>query len=230
MAKTVLQQEREDRRRREYRRLILEAAERVIDRQGLTGTTMDDVAREAECSKATLYQYFPSKTGLQLELLGNFFDEFARGIKKIREGRGSAGEKLRAGIRFYLEYHQKKENIGRMLWLDREFRDKMAVLVTEERRKITAADLEFLDGLKVKRRESLDGAARIIRQGMAAGEFRELDVPSTVTFIEALLQGFCHLRSWQERSGLLPEAADAIYEFILKGLERPARRPKGEPR
>jgi len=230
LSKTALQQEREDRRRREYRRIILEAAERVIDRQGLTATTMDDVAREAECSKATVYQYFPSKTGLQLELLSNFFDEFAQGIKEIREGPESAREKLRSGIRFYLEYHQKKENISRMLWLDREFRDKMAVLVTEERRKITAADLEFLDGLKVKRQKSLDGAARIIRQGMAAGEFRELDLPLTVTLIEALLQGFCHLPSWQERSGSPWEAADAICEFILKGMEPRVRNPKGETR
>ena len=230
MAKKALQQEREDRRRREYRRLFLEAAERVISRKGLTATTMDDVAREAECSKATLYQYFPSKNGLMLEILANFFDEFALGIEEIRRRPGSARKKIREGIRFYLDYHQKKENIGRMLWLDREFRDKMSSLVAGARGLTSAADLEFMDALKLKRQASLDGAARIIEQGVAAGEFRELDVPSTVTVIESMLQGFCHLHSWQEQTYSLPEAADFIFEFILRGMEHPGRRSKGEQR
>lgn len=228
MAKKVLQQEREEWRRREYRRLILQAAERVIVKKGLSATTMDDVAREAEFSKATLYQYFQGKTSLLLEILANFFDEIALGIQEISQGPGSAREKMRASIRFYLEYFQKKENVARMLWMDREFRDRMTMFVSDERRLTTAADLKYLEELKLKRKAGLEGAARIIEQGVAAKEFREIDVPSAVTIIESLLDGFCHLHSWSERTISIGEAVDAIYDFVLKGLENSGSKAKGE--
>lgn len=44
-----------------HRGSILAAAERLFAEKGTEGTTMDDIAREAEYSKATLYVYFQSK-------------------------------------------------------------------------------------------------------------------------------------------------------------------------
>ncbi len=228
MAKKVLQQEREEWKRREYRRLILRAAERVIVHKGLSATTMDDVAREAEFSKATLYQYFAGKTGLLLEILANFFDEIAQGIQKISLGPESARDKLKESIRFYLEYNEQKENVARLLWMDREFRDKMGIFVAAERRLTSEADLKFLDDMKHRRTDILDGVARIIEEGVSSGEFREIDLTGAVTVIESLLQGFCHLRSWHERVYSVQEATDFIFEFMLRGLQSPGNTAKGE--
>lgn len=44
-----------------HRGSILAAAERLFTEKGTDKTTMDDIAREAEYSKATLYVYFQSK-------------------------------------------------------------------------------------------------------------------------------------------------------------------------
>lgn len=44
-----------------HRGAILAAAERLFAEKGTEKTTMDDIAREAEYSKATLYVYFQSK-------------------------------------------------------------------------------------------------------------------------------------------------------------------------
>ena len=44
-----------------HRGSILAAAERLFTEKGIEKTTMDDIAREAEYSKATLYVYFQSK-------------------------------------------------------------------------------------------------------------------------------------------------------------------------
>jgi len=44
-----------------HKKSIAEAAERLFEKQGLEQTTMDQVAREAEYSKATIYVYFKSK-------------------------------------------------------------------------------------------------------------------------------------------------------------------------
>jgi AcrR family transcriptional regulator len=43
---------------------LLDAATACIARVGVTKTTLDDVAREARCSRATLYRYFPGKPAL----------------------------------------------------------------------------------------------------------------------------------------------------------------------
>lgn len=44
-----------------HRQHILEASERLFSEKGFTKTTMDDIAKAAEYSKATLYVYFKSK-------------------------------------------------------------------------------------------------------------------------------------------------------------------------
>jgi AcrR family transcriptional regulator len=43
---------------------LLDATVACIARVGVTKTTLDDVAREAGCSRATLYRYFPGKPAL----------------------------------------------------------------------------------------------------------------------------------------------------------------------
>lgn len=46
------------------RELILSAAERCYGRQGLPATTIEDVAREAQVARRTVYRYFPSRQAI----------------------------------------------------------------------------------------------------------------------------------------------------------------------
>src|SRR3954451_4960537 len=48
---------------------VLDAAATCIARVGLAKTTLDDVAREARCARATVYRYFTSKLQLQIALV-----------------------------------------------------------------------------------------------------------------------------------------------------------------
>lgn len=63
---TIERKEREKLRRREE---IIDAAEVVIFSKGYENATMDDVAREAELSKGTLYLYFSSKEELYFAIV-----------------------------------------------------------------------------------------------------------------------------------------------------------------
>jgi len=223
-----LRREREERKRLEYRRLILQAAERVIVRKGYSAMTMDDVAREAEFSKPTLYHYFRSKGELSLEILANFFEETDRQVRKILTLRKSATEKLKQGIRFYLQFNQDKENISRMLIMDPSFIEKMKVFMTEEKKLTSEMDRRFIVRIKAKRREILDGVAEILKEGVSAGEFRRLDIPGAVTFIESVLQGYSHVRFWNTRPLTVTEATALIHGFILRGIDKKDRAAKGE--
>jgi AcrR family transcriptional regulator len=48
---------------------LLDSALACIARVGVTKTTLDDVARDAGCSRATLYRYFPGKPALVAALV-----------------------------------------------------------------------------------------------------------------------------------------------------------------
>lgn len=220
MKKSEIRREREERRRQEYHRLILQAAERVVAQKGTSAMTMDDVAREAAFSKATLYHYFRSKGEVILELLMNFFEEINREVLKIKTLKLGAAEKLKRAIRFYLQSNQEKENISRMLMMDRSFMEKMKILVIDEKDSVSEKDRQFINRLKDKRREILDSGADILREGMASGEFRKLDVPSVVTFLEAVLWGYCHVRFWRDKKYSVREATNFIHGFMLEGLKK----------
>ncbi len=55
---------------------ILDAAERVIRRQGMAGTTIESVAAEAKVSKGGLFYHFASKKELLVQLLERYGQQF----------------------------------------------------------------------------------------------------------------------------------------------------------
>jgi len=73
---------RKERERQQHRLEILEAAERVFERNGYLGTTVEDIAREAEFAVGTLYNFFGSKE----ELYGEVAEKTARDFMEDFEG------------------------------------------------------------------------------------------------------------------------------------------------
>jgi AcrR family transcriptional regulator len=65
----------------------IEATLACIARHGLTKTTIDDIAREAGCSRATLYRYFGSRQDLVAAAVRN---EIARVVGLARAAAASA--------------------------------------------------------------------------------------------------------------------------------------------
>jgi AcrR family transcriptional regulator len=230
MKKKERQQEREEWRRQRFRRSIIEAAERVIAHKEYGLVTMDDVSREAEISKATLYHYFQSKKELTLEILAHFFEEIDEGGRKIASLPMSASDKLKRGIRFYLQFNLDKENISRMLITDRTFVERMKILVTPEKKPASDLDRRFITKMKAKRKEILDRVSGFLKEGVASGEFREIDIPAAVIVLESVLQGYCHVRYWHERPYSVSEATEIIHNHFLRGIKKHDGLTKGASR
>jgi AcrR family transcriptional regulator len=74
---------------------ILEAARRRFLRFGPRKTTMDEVAREAGCSRTTLYAHFRNKDDLYASLLEQDAEAFIREGQTILDGAGGARRKIR---------------------------------------------------------------------------------------------------------------------------------------
>jgi AcrR family transcriptional regulator len=60
--------DRKKRERQERRNAILDAAELLVEKQGLESIRMDDIAAQADVSKGTLYLYFKNKVEIALAL------------------------------------------------------------------------------------------------------------------------------------------------------------------
>jgi AcrR family transcriptional regulator len=225
MKTSELRRERERQRREGYRETILHAAERVILRKGYSATTMDDVAREAQFSKATLYKYVPGKGVLLFEIMGHYFDEVRDRMTGILAGPGTASEKLRLSIRMILQYNEDKKNITRVLWMDNSMLKFMRAFAVSSGKsgQAPAADRKMLALLQQKKREASEVGAKLLEEGVAAGEFRRLDTRSALSFIDAVLQGYAHNSFWQGDAPAAPGVADDLTRFILEGIRSPER-------
>ena len=84
--------ERKEREKEARRSLILDATERVFQGKGIQQTTMDDIAREAELAKGTIYLYYRNKEELQVGIM-------LRAVDMMNDGFQKAVEKENLGIK-----------------------------------------------------------------------------------------------------------------------------------
>jgi AcrR family transcriptional regulator len=113
-----------ERKKHRTREQILAAATRLFSERGLAEPTMEEIAAAAEVSVATLYNYFGSKTALQLGLLQEETEElYHRGSSVVAAPGSDPAEAVAALFEAYLEV---------MFGLDRRLlRDAVRVGLTE---------------------------------------------------------------------------------------------------
>jgi AcrR family transcriptional regulator len=228
MRTSEVRRERELRRREGYRETVLHAAERVILRRGFSALTMDDVAREAQLSKATIYKYVAGKGVLIFEIMGHYIDDIRDRVAGIVDGPGTAGEKLGRVVRAILESGEDMKHVNRVLWMDKAVLKLMRVFATPPGKAGAAppADRKVMAMLRQKRQEVVDLGARIFEAGVASGEFRRMDTRAAADFLESVLQGYMHMRFWQGDAPLPPAAAEGLTRFIIDGIRNPERSGK----
>jgi AcrR family transcriptional regulator len=95
--------ERREREKTERRKSILNCARELILLQGVDRVSMDDIARKAELSKATLYLYFPGKELIFNEICEESARVFLEHFKPLQETGLSGMETIRYFWRGYVE-------------------------------------------------------------------------------------------------------------------------------
>ncbi len=108
---------RRDRRRRQSREEILDAAERVLTRDGVTALTVDSVAQEVALTKAALYYYFSSKDQLLFETVFRHLVAEAEAIRDAVARAENGAEALRALVRTPIEFYRDKLDTFRLIYM-----------------------------------------------------------------------------------------------------------------
>jgi AcrR family transcriptional regulator len=98
------------------RRQILDVACRVFATRGFHATSMDDVAAGAGVTKPVLYQHFPSKRALFVELLDDVGHQLLASLAQATTGATTGRERVEAGFAAYFRFVTGNESAFRLLF------------------------------------------------------------------------------------------------------------------
>jgi AcrR family transcriptional regulator len=221
MKKKNLRIERRQKRREENKVSILKAAESVLARKGYSFATMDNIAEEAQFSKATLYQYFKSKGNMFYEIILNSLDEMNQELVRIREKSIGSGEKLKEIVRYTFEFFEQKENISRIFLMERNFILKFFNFMAERQKQaMDNQDLKYFKNINPKRKVLRDVVTKILADGVESGEFRRMNVQDTAYVFTSLLHGFYFTKFWRKKRYDIEEDTNLIHGIFLEGIKK----------
>jgi AcrR family transcriptional regulator len=161
---------------------------------------MQDLADAMGMQKASLYYYIDSKEELLVRVCERGTSAFTSELSEIVASERSATEKLKLAMEFHL--------VALCEQLD------LFTVFLREQKYLGEAQKEKLRGEGMRHAELLEA---ILGQGIASGEFREVNI--TVTTLAIL--GMCNwLYEWYSPEGPLPprEIARMFSELVLNGL------------
>ena len=199
-----------------HRENIAQAAEHLFFEKGVDNTTMDDVAREAGYSKATLYVYFANKGELIHFLVLKSMKLLKESLAKAVTGQGTIRDKydrICEALVFYQEQYPFYFSLvlGK---IDVEFKGRTPLPVETE----TVETGEQINRI----------LASFIQEGIASGEFRPgLPVLETVFLFWSSLSGL--IRMADSKQAYIEQAMGITkQQFLTFGFEQLYRMAGGE--
>lgn len=179
--------------RSEWRhRQLLDAAARLMERDGFHGVSMQALAAEAEVSVGLIYRYFGGKDDLLLAVIVDVLDAFAAQVPPAVRAGTDPVERIAGAFRAYCEVINAHRHAAVLTY--RESKS----LGTEGRAKIKRLEIETSEPL----REAL-------RAGVAGGLLTDVDV-------ELVSQDFLLLaHGWALKRWYLGQTMD-FEEYVVK--------------
>ncbi len=179
---------------------IIEAAKRVISREGPNGFTLAEVGQEAGLAPATLVQRFGSKRGLMLAVAGRGMgvDAPESRFAAARRETSSSLEALARGL----------EDLATMAPTPEELSNHLAFL------QIDLTDPDFHELALTTALANRQGIVELLDEAIAAGELRECDTDRLSVAVDAIAGGA--LINWAiHREGTAREAIGDALETLL---------------
>lgn len=176
---------------------ITDAAELVFYEKGYNGSTIKDIASEAEVSVGTIYIYFNDKKSIYDYLLLQYSKYIRMNISKRIEGIKDRREAERLGILVFLEIVKEKKYIYNIIW--------ESLYIDKE--KFVDYYMSFAEHYKLE-----------IEKAMERGDMKEYD-PEIVAWTMMGVSNFIGLRYVMfDNTENLEEIADEVIRILDEGL------------
>lgn len=180
---------------------LIDAAIDVFAERGFAAARLDDIAQRAGVTKGTVYLYFSSKEELfEAAVRQTLMSSIAHGQSVLRDFQGSTTELLESVLRG---------------WWHGVVRTKaapLAKLIFAEATNFPELACFYHENVIEPGRRLL---ARILERGIASGEFRDVPVNHTVSFVIA---PFLYLQFYEHSIAVVVPAASVETESFLEAL------------
>lgn len=194
---------------------ILDATARLLARYGYSKTTIDDVAREADIGKGTVYLHFASKEAIVLSLVDRAVREVLDELRTIAADDASASDRMRRMLATRV--------LGRVL--------RFSSYATSLHDLLAALRPALLVQRKQHLRDEAAVFRAVIEDGIRLREFRTEDPDGTanafLTATNSLLPYYLSSRELGS-SGALERRIAAVAALLLAGLTSGAITTQGK--
>jgi AcrR family transcriptional regulator len=183
------------------RQSIQQAVIRLMCREGLKSVTMDNVAQEAGIAKGTVYLHYRDKQELLDAVKESSLAPMVEKVDEVLHGGGTPERRLQAFSLRYLSYFDERRDLFRILMYERE---------------VTRVQGSRYQGDRY--RHLVQGAAKLIREGIRKGHFRDVDSDKVAAmFVESNIATM-HQRLLETKPLPVEDDAVLISDLFLRGL------------
>jgi len=184
------------------RRQILDAARANFLEFGYPETSLGDIALDADIGRTTLYEYFPDKEAVLIELVNTELPAMVDSIVEGIPGGLTAKEFLGELVLRHLEFIADGSNLGTMIMRDSNH--------------LSAAAQQDIRTAHGRLEEAIVDA---YAAGADSGEFRAIDPATAGELVNAVtMYGARTLLRSADPKGAIHETIDTILDFLFEGL------------
>ncbi len=192
---------RRERKKREARRRIFQAAFDLFREKGFDATTVDEIAERADVAKGTVFNYFPRKASFLETWVHHWADSLNEELGPVHQWKGTTRQKMERLFRFLANLAVEDPDLARRA-------------LFENLRRLT--ELEHKRGTR-----EIQGAIRTaLADGVTSGDIREdLKVEHAATLMEGAFHRSVIL--WLRRGGpttSLHREISSKLDIIFNGL------------
>ena len=216
MEKTNQKEERNSKIRDMKSDLILDAALGVFSKKGIYDTRLEDIAAEAGFSKASLYNYYPNKETIILNLATREYENFVEMLNNSTEYQISENQSFEENLRRYL--------LLSLRFFEKHFHFIVGMNIfefinTNPQNKCTNEDLSH-QFLCLKQLRDENGVLKILSWARKKNELKaEFSDVSLCRLIEAAHFGTIHDWIHERRIGNIEETTGDLCKLMMNGMK-----------
>jgi AcrR family transcriptional regulator len=198
---------RKEREKMARQRDILNAARELFLRKGYHETTLEEIARQADFGKGTIYNYFDSKEDLFRSIINQFTDEIGDLIRSSIAAPVGLREKLASYAKLIIHYSNRNSDLFHFI---------VQEVHRVEIREYEATIRHFQE--KVKETNTL--VARLIEKEIALNKMRRIDPMMLVTLFDGMVRSYCMTHYSNQRllsDDEIDNAVDCIVSVFFDG-------------
>ena len=186
---------------RDTRHSIIDTAERFFRDIGYQKTTVADIARSLRMSPANVYRFFDSKKAINEAVLERYKGEQEEALARVAAGPGRAGERLKAML-------MASHKLNEARFADQQRMQEMVCAAMEESWDALLSHIARLDALM----------AGVVAEGVASGEFREMEPGAATRCIQTAMLRFHHPLLINQCARIPGPTAEELIDFVLLAL------------